>query len=246
MTSNLLYIGHRGSLEKFEENTLIAFENALECGADYIEFDVRRTKDEKLVIIHDSNLERTTNGKGYIHLMDYNEILEFETKIGHFKIPLLIDVLEQFQGKIKFMLDLKTKGIWKDVIKYLLEKGLLKDCILSSRILEELIDFKFRYPEGLGCYNITKAIGFTYNKLLNSKKIPEKIDMISLSSEKVNSKFIRICHDNNILALSWNFRQYSNPLRKIKKIIKKGIDGILFDNCCIIPVIKKWTKRSKC
>ncbi len=243
MNSVSLYIGHRGCIENCEENTLLAFEKARECGANFIELDVRRTKDNRLIVIHDSNLIRTTNGSGEVHLMDYEEILKFSTKIEHLKIPLLSDVLEQFQSKIKFIVDLKIDDIWKDVSTLILEKGLLNECILSSRNLKDLLDFKLQWSKGVVCFNITKGIGYTLEQLLTSKVIPENVDMISLSSELVNSKFIETCHKNGVLALSWNFRQYKNSLKEIKKIIKMGIDGILFDDCINIPFIRKWAQK---
>lgn len=59
-------MGHRGSSGTAPENTLASFEIALEDGADMIELDVRMTKDFELVVFHDRNLRRTTNGKGHI------------------------------------------------------------------------------------------------------------------------------------------------------------------------------------
>ena len=58
--------GHRGFCGKYPENTLLSFSKALELGVDFIEFDVQLSKDKAPVIIHDSSLERTTNGTGYV------------------------------------------------------------------------------------------------------------------------------------------------------------------------------------
>ena len=64
----MLNIAHRGFKGAYPENTMLAFEKAIEAGADGIEFDVHLTKDGGLVIIHDETLERTTDGKGLIKL----------------------------------------------------------------------------------------------------------------------------------------------------------------------------------
>jgi glycerophosphoryl diester phosphodiesterase len=61
---------HRGNASSAPENTLAAFKNALQVGADFIEVDVRTTNDGVLMIMHDANLERTTNGKGAFKLYD--------------------------------------------------------------------------------------------------------------------------------------------------------------------------------
>ena len=80
MTKNFLFIGHRGTRTNSDENTIEAFEKALEFGANCIEFDVRKTKDEKVVILHDSKLDRTTNGSGLIEDLNYNDLLKYKTK----------------------------------------------------------------------------------------------------------------------------------------------------------------------
>ena len=59
-----LLIGHRGYPAKFPENTLAAFEGAVQDGCDMIELDVTLTKDRKIVVIHDDTLDRTTTGRG--------------------------------------------------------------------------------------------------------------------------------------------------------------------------------------
>lgn len=62
----MLNIAHRGFKGKYPENTMLAFEKAIEAGADGIEFDLHLSKDGELVIIHDESLERTTDGKSLV------------------------------------------------------------------------------------------------------------------------------------------------------------------------------------
>ena len=68
--STLQISAHRGNASSAPENTLAAFKNALKAGVHFIEVDVRTTKDGILMIMHDANLERTTNGKGAFKLYD--------------------------------------------------------------------------------------------------------------------------------------------------------------------------------
>jgi glycerophosphoryl diester phosphodiesterase len=68
--STLQISAHRGNALSAPENTLAAFKNALQAGAHFIEVDVRTTNDGVLMIMHDANLERTTNGKGAFKLYD--------------------------------------------------------------------------------------------------------------------------------------------------------------------------------
>ncbi|MFX1237970.1 MAG: glycerophosphodiester phosphodiesterase [Promethearchaeota archaeon] len=240
MKPHLLFIGHRGSLGGFDENTPHAFNKAIECGADYIELDVRATKDNKLIVIHDSNLKRTTNGIGEINEMNYKDIIRFRTKVTHCRIPLLSEVLDQFKNTVKFIIDIKTENIWEAVAELIQKNNLLDSCILSGRYLKDLRSFKSQNPQGKICYNITKGIGFSFSELVKKECVPNDIDLISASTEILNSKFIEICHDNETLTLTWKFNNYKDSLKKIKRSIKMGIDGVLFDSCFNIPIIKQW------
>lgn len=65
---------HRGFSGRYPENTLLAFEEAIQIGADIIEFDVRETADGELVIMHDSSVDRTTNGTGNVSELLYQDL----------------------------------------------------------------------------------------------------------------------------------------------------------------------------
>ena len=62
----ILVIAHRGFSGQAPENTLAAFQAAIDAGSDMIELDVHLTRDSEVVVIHDDTLERTTNGKGNV------------------------------------------------------------------------------------------------------------------------------------------------------------------------------------
>jgi len=246
MISNFLFIGHRGTRINTDENTISAFNKALEYGANYVELDVRKTKDGKLVILHDSTIDRTTNGSGLLNEYTLTEIRKFKTKIQHFEIPLLTEVLNALKEKIKFMIELKETNLLEDLSKFIGKNDILDECIISGRILTELLEFKMIYPQRKICYNITKGQGLSFNKFMNLGKNEINrlnFDLISLHSSLISQDFIELCHKNDIKSLSWDFLTYDNPLQKIKSLINLGIDGILFDNHNYIPQIKRWRNR---
>ncbi len=247
MSSKFYYIGHRGTRINSEENTINAFKRAIEVGADYIEFDVRKTKDENIVIIHDSTLDRTTTGSGLIKNYNYNEIMKYGTIKHNFKVPLLSQVLKDFKGRIKFMIELKEYNL-RNVVPNLVKKyDLLEDCIFSGRNLTDLEYIKSVYSNSRICYNITKGIELRINKFLKLgklKKLKFKPDMISLRSNLVNVEFIETCHINNIKCLAWDFISYKNPIFNIKSLINMKIDGILFDDYRNIVKIRRWLDKA--
>ena len=73
---------HRGCSGTYPENTMLAFQKAVELGVDGIEFDVHLTKDNRLVIIHDENIERTSNGKGWVRDMTLDELRQYDYSAG--------------------------------------------------------------------------------------------------------------------------------------------------------------------
>jgi glycerophosphoryl diester phosphodiesterase len=69
-----LVLGHRGYRAKYPENTLLAFAKALECGADGIECDVQKSADGRFVVIHDSRVDRTSDGTGEVASMRFDDL----------------------------------------------------------------------------------------------------------------------------------------------------------------------------
>ena len=237
------FIGHRGTRIDYDENTLDAFEIALKSGANYIEFDVRKTIDNELVIFHDSKVDRITNTLGYLENFRYSEIARMHFKLTDSRVPTLDEVLKRFKKRIKFIIDLKSENIKENVLKTINTHALLKDCIISGRDLHDLELIKQDYPENYVCYNITKGEGLNLEDFMKQGKdrsLNFMPDLINLHSKKITKEFIEICHKNDILALSWDFIGYIKPIEVIKGLIKLGIDGILFDNYKNIKHTKQW------
>jgi len=118
--------GHRGSPKKAKENTLESFSAAISDGADFIEFDVRYSKDRKLIIHHDPAL------KGHIlREMNYSEIIKISESSGY-RIPLLEDVLNLCKGKIKLDIEIKEPETTKETIEKTLLHFMPEDFITTS------------------------------------------------------------------------------------------------------------------
>lgn len=130
-------VAHRGIMENYPENTLISLESALLCGASYIEFDVQCTADGQLVVIHDTELLRTTGIKGNLFEMSYEELKNiraheperFSLAFFNQRIPLLTDVVQllQLHPRATAFVEIKeetlqqygTENIMQDLLKTL-------------------------------------------------------------------------------------------------------------------------------
>ncbi|MDD3278040.1 MAG: glycerophosphodiester phosphodiesterase [Lachnospiraceae bacterium] len=135
--------GHRGASGYAPENTLPAFELAMEQQADGIELDVQLTKDNQVVVIHDETIDRTSTGKGFVKDFTLEELRTFsfhnqmEAWCGT-KIPLLKEVLELVKkGTLEVNIEIKTGIIWypgieKKTLEIVRETGMERRVVYSS------------------------------------------------------------------------------------------------------------------
>lgn len=106
-------IAHKGASGLAPENTLAAFEKAIEIGVDMIELDVRNTADEEIIVFHDETLDRTTNGTGLVHDYTLAELKEldagswFDPKFSDQKIPTIKEALDLINGRCKVLIEIK-------------------------------------------------------------------------------------------------------------------------------------------
>lgn len=141
MTKNF---AHRGYSGKYPENTLLAFEKAIEVGVDGIELDVQLTRDGQLVVIHDETVDRTTNGHGRVADLTLAELKELDAsykymgKMGVNRIPTL-DEYFQLVSKLPLVTNVELKtgileypGIEQKVWDAIVAHGLADRIIISS------------------------------------------------------------------------------------------------------------------
>src|SRR5512137_1741050 len=104
-----LVIAHRGDSSRALENSLEAFRLALSIPVDMIEFDVRKSRDNVLYVMHDRNTGRTANGNIDIEKAGSGEISQLRLKNGE-AIPTLGDVLTLVNGTVRLNIEIKSEG----------------------------------------------------------------------------------------------------------------------------------------
>lgn len=133
----IVVIAHRGDHVEVPENTLAAYEKAIQHGADYVEIDLRTTSDGKLVIMHDASVDRMTDGKGKVQDLTYAAISQLKIidkskpSSSGYSIPTFAEVLKLCKGRIGIYLDfkdadpaiayrqIKEAGMEKNIVVYL-------------------------------------------------------------------------------------------------------------------------------
>jgi len=221
---------HRGANNTHPENTLSAFKEAIRLGAQMIEFDVRMSKDGKLVIIHDATVDRTTNGHGKVADLTFAELRKLDAgswknaKFKGEKIPTLSETLDIMPKNI--WLNIHIKGdteTAKKVAKLILEKKRKSQAVLACKT--EAINAVRQIDDSFLICNM--------ERLSNSKEyvngtIAIKADFIQLKDRADNSllTLIKKLKQNNIKI---NYFRTNSP-EKLKKLFSAGIDFILVDN----------------
>ncbi len=151
-----LIIAHRGYKKKYPENTLAAFQAAMDSSVPMIELDVTLSRDRKLVVIHDASLDRTTNGQGAVraHTLEALKQLDagswFHPDFAGLRLPELAEVLKLVNGRVVTNIEIKSyayeahhppDAIEKQVVE-LVKKTKMQDSVLISsfdcKILEQI------------------------------------------------------------------------------------------------------------
>jgi len=217
-----LVFAHRGFSGKFTENSLQAFQQAVNLGVDGVELDVWVCKTGELVVFHDRELARVTNGKGKIIDQTFDELRALKLTNGQ-KIPTLLEVLTQINRQCIVNIELKgpgtaipTANVLKDFIsKYGWQN---QDFIITS----------FNHPELQKFHKVMPKIPFgplQEGLLLNAVHYAHKMGAgyLSLNFEYVNAKLIRHAHRLGLKVLVYTV----NDKLEITAMKKLGVDGII-------------------
>lgn len=226
-------IGHRGASGHFPENTSLSFEQALKMGAKGLEFDLRITLDDEVLVFHDDNTLRMTGKEFKINETDYEQInkltiLETENE----KIPLLKDILNKFPD-IPMVIEIKDTGsnVVEKVAEVIKETGSEDQVLLGSfhestinGIREALPDvptaacereaFLFYFLSHLGLAGFLNWDFESFTIPLKHKNLPVLTPL-----------FIAATKAKGIGLYIWTV----NNKKTMKRLIRLGVDGIMTD-----------------
>ena len=226
----IINYAHRGASGYFPENTLIAFEKALELGADGIETDVQMTKDGVLVLIHDETVDRTTDGLGYVKNYTYNELKKLNSYyyLKNSNTTTYIPTVEEL------LLIAKDKDI---VINFELKNGIIPYEDMERKLINVITKFSlvnnvslssFNHNSLVKCKNICPEIktGILYMESLFMPEIyckSVKGDALHPYYLSVNSAVVNSAHKVSLKINPFTVNDEDN----MKKLIDLGVDGII-------------------
>ncbi|NER23597.1 MAG: glycerophosphodiester phosphodiesterase [Symploca sp. SIO1B1] len=217
---------HRGSSMNAPENTISAINLAIQEQADYVEIDVQQTKDGKLVVLHDSNLQRVAGIAQNIWELDYEEACKldvgswFDTKFAQERVPCLEEVIEAVKGKIKLNIELKLNGheqeLAPQVVKLVGEQRIVEQCVISSADYHALLQVKALNPQ-LATGLIMPTAMAQVDKL--------KVDFYSVQSLVATTDFINQAHALGREVHVWTI----NEPTEMETFLNRRIDNIITD-----------------
>lgn len=223
---------HRGDQACAPENTLAAFRSAVEKSAPMIEFDVQATRDGRLVIMHDPTVDRTTDGKGKVSELSFEEIRALDAG-GWFKpeykgeqVPTLEETLEVIPKSILCNVHLKNSpGVAAGTARVLRETGRLDHCFLACTV-KQAEEARAEAPEVMIC-NM-------------DRQGPDRKEYVDQTIE-LGSAFIQVHHGQGLEGLKEDvdrlhtagvrvnfFGAQKEPL--IRTLAEAGVDYILTDD----------------
>lgn len=215
----MLCIGHRGAMGHEPENTLLSVRKALALGVDGVEIDVYNIEDN-LIVIHDRNLSRTTNGIGYLEEHSFDYVRSLDAGKGE-QIPTLREVLDTVDRQAIINIELKgnnTARLVVDLIAEYLNQGWSKsDFVVSSFNHYELHLFTTLCPQvttGMLIY------GLPWSYIATAQKL--QADIIIVAIDYVSPELINKVHRHNLPVWVYTVNQ-SHDINRLRAL---QVDGI--------------------
>lgn len=226
---NPTVMAHRGLSADAPENTLYAFSDAISVGADFIELDVQQTRDGVLVVMHDSNLKRTTGVNKDIWDVDYADIQNldagswFDPAYANARIPTLEETLQFVDKRAKLNIEIKptkhgSDTLEQDVAELITQYQYTDACYVTSFSYGSLKKVKEANPEIRTGYLMSVAYGQFYSL--------KYADAFSLNKVFVTSQVVNAAHQQGKQIFAWTV----NSMSEVRSLCNLHVDSIITDD----------------
>lgn len=226
---NPTVMAHRGLSADAPENTLYAFSDAISVGADFIELDVQQTRDGVLVVMHDSNLKRTTGVNKDIWDVDYADIQNldagswFDPAYANARIPTLEETLQFVDKRARLNIEIKptkhgSDTLEQDVAELITRYQYTDACYVTSFSYGSLKKVKEANPEIRTGYLMSVAYGQFYSL--------KYADAFSLNKVFVTSQVVNAAHQQGKQIFAWTV----NSMSEVRSLCNLHVDSIITDD----------------
>jgi len=219
-------IAHRGWSGQFPENTMLAFREAVNLSVFGIELDVNQTRDGQIVVIHDVDVSRTTNGRDQVNYMTLAELQRLDAGQGE-QVPTLREVLEEFAGQISIQVEIKVKGIEVQLAAIWEEFGARDDIYFTSFHHEFLGKLKKQCPTvrvitlelPVRDSSGNREHYLLQNLIFNARKIHAA--GASLIFRYITPAIVTGFHEKQLFVQAWSVPEETTA----EEILTSGVDG---------------------
>jgi glycerophosphoryl diester phosphodiesterase len=242
----LVVMAHRGGGGLWPENTMTAFRGAVELGVDALELDIHSTRDGVLVVMHDDEVSRLTDGQGLIHTFSLEELQQLDAgytwtqdagqtypfRGQGITVPTLEEVLDAFPGMF-VNIDIKQAepSIVEPFCDLLRRFNALERVRVGSFHDQELAKFRRALPQVPTAAGVSEVrlfyafnrarLSWLYRPRAESFQIPETVGALRL----VTPQFIRALHAQRREIHIWTVNQMTD----MERLIEWGVDGLITD-----------------
>jgi len=239
--SDIKIIAHRGGSNLAPENTMAAFQNALNLGVDMIEIDIEQTIDSVVVVIHDTKVDRTTNGKGKVDSLTYSYIKTldagswYDSRFKGEKISTLEEVLQAVNGKATVLIEIKSgdelyPGIEKRTVEAIQHFNAHSWTIVQSFNKKTVERVKILDNKIVTYYLLGRNFMSYYHSLqakIKKNKIQEFLyDGIAVHYSMLNAASVDSVKQMGLGVFTWTVDEEDD----MTKMIEFGVDGIITDS----------------
>lgn len=240
---SLEIIAHRGASGTTPENTLAAIQKALDVGADSIEIDVRMSADKEIFLMHDSKVNRTTNGSGAIRKLttDYIKTLDagswFSPQFANQKVPTLLECMQLINGRAKLLLEVKSSQKSRypelcmrinqiikqmDAYNWVIFQAFDSEVLTQMHQIEPRIILNKLIVYNLGLAPITRIYFDEKLRTGNLLKV-SYLSGINCNFRYATKTLVNRIHQNDKKIYCWT----ANSTRTMKRLLRIGVDGII-------------------
>ncbi|MFA7744382.1 glycerophosphodiester phosphodiesterase [Salinicoccus roseus] len=230
-------IAHRGASGYAPENTMAAFDKALEMKADYIEIDVQLSEDGEVVLMHDGMIDRTTDGSGSVDDYTLEELKQldagswFGPQFAGEQIPTLEEVLDTYRGKIGILIEIKNAsqhpGIEEEIAGALEERNMDKPN--NGKIIVQSFDHGSiaRFNALLPNVDTGVLMGYNAEGISDAQlaQFATYADYVNPNHQMVDADLVNRIHDYGMRIAPYTINDQS----RINELMENGVDGIISD-----------------
>lgn len=215
---SLLTVGHRGVMGVEPENTLRSFVRAEREGLDVLELDLHLSKDGALVVMHDADVARTTDGSGAIADHTLAELRELDAGEGE-RIPVFEEVVDAVRAPIQA--EIKDRAAARVLSAAIVERGLHDRVTVISFHDEALREVRDRLP---GVPLVLVAGRSTPTAPERARELGAH--MISCDLQHLDADTVRRAHEAGLKVISWTV----NTAEDLARVRELGLDGVVTDS----------------